>query len=184
MFKKIFLVQWVVFSEIFHFDYRASLLVMLLILFSISALLTDVVIDLTAVRFGLVLYIYVCVWRLCCWNRLFCLMSSSQLVISSVSALVNTVCSVRPAECCWCWCHVVHIVGDQFQLCSARSVCLLAATQQLWAAGGNSANCLSSRSRSHRDVVRNTKLWSRAATNDYLNYWLTYYYCLINPWII
>lgn len=45
----------------FQFDSGASLPVMLLILFSISALLTDVVIELTAVRFVLVLYMCVCV---------------------------------------------------------------------------------------------------------------------------
>lgn len=118
LFFKFLLIWRVGFSEVFQFNHGASLSLMLSILFPISAVLTDVVRDLTAVR----LYWFwscVCV----CGGRVLSTGCSAWCLLASLRSLQppNTVCSVRPAECCRCWCHVVHVIADWNQL---GSVCL------------------------------------------------------------
>lgn len=73
LFCKSLLIQGVVFSG----DHGASSSLVLLILFSVAALMTDVVSDLTAVSFFCFFF--------CSRYRLFCFVSSRQLGIPSVS---------------------------------------------------------------------------------------------------
>lgn len=97
-----------------------------------------------------------CLWFLCTWwwscsrYRLFCFTSSSQLAISSVSEHC-VLC-----EAGWVLLMLMPCCPHHSRLIAAL-LRLSADSQQLCAAGGSPGSSFSSRSRSHRDVVRNTK---------------------------
>ena len=182
-FLEIFLVQLDVFSEVSHFDYRASPPSDVIDPF-LSICSTD--------RCG-----YwpdsceVCVGFLVCVRACVCV---CRLCFSVQAVLLNV---LEPVSDLFSECSGEHCV-----LCEAGWVLLMlmpCCPHRQETDSGTARLCEVCLSGSSRwEVSKTARLpahaltemwsgiqnWSRAAANGYFNYWLMYYYCLTAPWII